>query len=213
MTKLLDELYIIGAGGHGKVAIRAVQACGMRAVAVFDDDPAKRNSVLYGVPIVGPPEAIRLRRPLPTLLAIGDNACRLALVAELNLPWASVVHPAAYVDACAKIGAGVLILPGAVVHVDAVIGDHAIVNCNATIEHDCQIGPGTHVSCGACLTGGVQVGRGVLIGAGAVVLPGVCVGDFARIGSGAVVTRDVPSAATVVGVPARNLTYSSDRAA
>lgn len=208
-----EQIYIIGAGGHGKVAVRAAQAAGKRVLAIFDDDPSKWNSDLYGTPVVGPLNAIRRRSPLPTLLAIGDNTRRLELVEELNLTWATVLHPAAYVDNYSKIGAGVLILPGAVVHADAVVGDHTIVNSNATIEHDCRISPGAHISCQACLTGGVHVGRGVLIGAGATVLPEVHVGEFARVGAGAVVTRDVPSAVTVVGVPARILTYSTTGAA
>lgn len=213
MTEQPKEIFVIGAGGHGKVAVRAAQTAGNRVVAIFDDDPCRWNTVLYGVPVVGPLDAIRRRNPLPTLLAIGDNTRRLALVENLNLPWTSVVHPAAYVDDYAQIGAGVLVLPGAVVHTDALIGDHTIVNSNATIEHDCRIGPGSHISCRACLTGGVQVGRGVLIGAGAVVLPGMHVGDFARVGAGAVVTRHVASATTVAGVPARIVSPSKRRAA
>ncbi|ACL25249.1 serine O-acetyltransferase [Chloroflexus aggregans] len=47
------------------------------------------------------------------------------------------------------------------------------------------------------------IGDEVFIGAGARVLGGITVGDRARIGANAVVTRDVPSGATVVGIPAR----------
>jgi sugar O-acyltransferase (sialic acid O-acetyltransferase NeuD family) len=213
MNKPLEQIYIVGAGGHGKVAVRAAQAAGKQVVAIFDDNPAKWNSVISGVTVVGPVEAICQRESLPTLLAIGDNALRLLLAEKLPLSWASVIHPAAYVDESARIGSGVLILPGAVVHVDAIVGDHTIVNSNATIEHDCRIGEGAHVSCRACLTGGVQVGRGALIGAGAVVLPGIQVHDFARVGAGAVVTRHVESATTVVGVPAKVLMPRHQQAA
>jgi len=43
----------------------------------------------------------------------------------------------------------------------------------------------------------------VVIGAGAVVLGAITIGDGARIGAGSVVIHDVPSGATVVGVPGR----------
>ena len=52
-------------------------------------------------------------------------------------------------------------------------------------------------------TQGPTIGAYTRIGTGAKVLGGVTVGARAVIGAGAVVIRDVPEAATVVGVPAR----------
>jgi sugar O-acyltransferase (sialic acid O-acetyltransferase NeuD family) len=211
MTKLPDEIYVVGAGGHGKVAVRAAQLCEIHVVGVFDDDPTKVGRDVCGVPVMGYVRWLSLHRPLPTLIAIGDNARRLSLANELKMSWATLVHPAAMVDSYAQIGAGALILAGAVVQVDATIGDHAVVNDNATVEHDCYVGPGAHVSCNACLAGAARVGKGAMVGAGAVILPNVHVGDFATIGAGAVVTRDVPSYATAVGVPARILPFDPTR--
>lgn len=51
----------------------------------------------------------------------------------------------------------------------------------------------------------VHLGKKSFIGAGAIVLPGVSVGEGAIVAAGAVVSRDVPSGATVGGVPARVL--------
>ncbi len=48
-----------------------------------------------------------------------------------------------------------------------------------------------------------DIGDDVFIGAGARILGDICVGDGAKIGANAVVIRDVPSGATVVGVPAK----------
>jgi len=213
MSKLPEEIYIIGAGGHGKVAIRAAQACGHRVVAAFDDDPALVGQSVCGAPVVGGRALLHAYTPRPTLIAIGDNATRMELAERFDLPWLTLLHPAAFVDSTASIGWGVCVLAGAVVQVDAVIGDHTIVNDNATVEHDCIIGRGAHISCNACLTGEVKVGEGALIGAGAVILPRVEIGEFAIVGAGAVVTADVPARTTVVGNPARVLHSCSNRIA
>jgi acetyltransferase-like isoleucine patch superfamily enzyme len=50
-----------------------------------------------------------------------------------------------------------------------------------------------------------RVGRGASVGSGATILCGVTIGAEAMIGAGAVVTEDVPTGATVAGVPARAL--------
>ncbi|MBC8141846.1 MAG: serine O-acetyltransferase, partial [Armatimonadetes bacterium] len=47
------------------------------------------------------------------------------------------------------------------------------------------------------------IGNNVLIGMGAKVIGAITVGDGARIGANAVVTKDVPTDATVVGIPGK----------
>jgi serine O-acetyltransferase len=50
--------------------------------------------------------------------------------------------------------------------------------------------------------GAATIGDDVQIGAGAKIIGRVIVGDRARIGANAVVLHDVPSDATVAGIPA-----------
>ncbi len=206
MLKQPSRIHVIGAGGHAKVAIRAAQAAGIEVVAAYDDDIKKHGTTLCGVPVKGPLSSILEADTLPTLIAIGCNESRLGIAEQLTLPWATVVHPAAYVDASVVLGVGVLVLAQAVVQVDTVIGDHSIVNNSVTIEHDCCLGVGVHVSSNACMAGGARVGNAALVGAGATLLPGVTVGIACTIGAGAVVISDVPDSTTAVGVPARILT-------
>jgi len=200
-----EQIYIIGAGGHGKVAIRAAQLCGTEVVAVFDDASEKHGTTLLGAPVVGNVPSILQMRSLPTLIAIGDNHTRLRLASQFALDWVSVVHPKAIVDCYAEVGVGVLILAGAVIQTLATVCDHAIINDNATVEHDCRIARGAHVSCNSCLAGGAQLGEGSLIGMGASVLPGIQVGDGAIVGAGAVVTKNLDEHVTAFGVPAQVL--------
>ena len=199
------QIYIIGAGGHGKVAIRAAQLCGIEVVAAFDDASEKHGTTLLGVPVVGNISSILQLESLPTLIAIGDNRTRLRLASQFALDWVSVVHPDATVDCYAEIGVGVLILAGAVIQTHATVCDHAIINDNATVEHDCRIAKGAHASCNSCLAGGAQLGEGSLVGIGASVLPGILVGDGTVVGAGAVVTKNLGKHVTAFGIPAKVL--------
>jgi len=53
------------------------------------------------------------------------------------------------------------------------------------------------------LTDSVSIGHNVWIGAGVRILAGVTIGNNVVIGAGSVVTKDIPSNALAVGVPAQ----------
>ncbi|MBV8066869.1 MAG: serine O-acetyltransferase [Candidatus Eremiobacteraeota bacterium] len=99
------------------------------------------------------------------------------------------IHPAA------TIGKGVFIDHGSGV----VIGETAQVGDGCTIYQGVTLG-GTSLSHGKRHP---TLGRNVTIGVNSSVLGAIVLGDNARVGGGSVVVKDVPSNATVVGVPAR----------
>lgn len=198
----LDELWLLGCGGHAKSVVDTARSAGWQVAGLVGTSKDANVSHVLGIRVhIGedalPPEA-------PCIIAIGDSHIRKRLAAEITgVQWQTLVHPRAYVASYAALGAGTVVFAMGVVQPGSSIGIHTIINTGAIVEHDNRLADYVHVSTGAHLTGNVTVGAGTLIGAGAVVLPGVTIGAWCTVGAGAVVTRDVPDGHTVIGVPAR----------
>ncbi|MDI9369678.1 MAG: acetyltransferase [Synergistaceae bacterium] len=200
-------IYIVGAGGHGKVVLSAALALGLEVAGVLDDDTEKLGARVLGVPVIGTPEDVLSSMPHTSAApGIGDNRTRREVVlrlSPLSIEWIPLVHPAAFVHPSAQVGEGSVVFAGAVIQPDCRIGAHCIVNTGALIDHDCVIGDFCHVAPGCAIAGGVGLGEGAFLGIGAAIIPGVTVGAWATVGAGSTVIRDVPPGATVVGTPAR----------
>ena len=101
------------------------------------------------------------------------------------------IHPAA------QIGKRLFIDHGTGV----VIGATSIIGDDVTMYHGVTLG-GTGKDKGKRHP---TIGNNVIIGCGAKVLGPITVGDNAKIGANAVVVKPVPSFATAVGIPAKNI--------
>ncbi len=197
---------VLGGGGHAKVVTATLRAAGHQKIEIFDDDPALWGLSLLGISIRGPIEQVRESGIRHAVMAIGDNHARRRSqqrVEGADLEWTTVVHPAAHVEPTARLGRGTVVFAGAVVQPDTTLGRHVILNTGATVDHDSSVADFAHIGPGAHLGGSVTVGEGTLIGIGAAVLPGKKIGSWAVVGGGGAVIKDIPSDATVRGVPAR----------
>lgn len=198
--------FVIGGGGHGKVVVSLLQACGLAVDVVLDDAPSRWGETLLGIPVAGPTELFLGRDEPRAILAIGGNVRRLSLARRFSrVHWETVVHPRAWVHESVRIGPGTVVFAGAILQPGSEIGAHCIVNTGAVADHDCRIGDGVHLAPGTCLAGGVTLGKGVFFGVRSAAIPGVSVGDWTIVGAGGVVVRDLPERVVAVGVPARPL--------
>ena len=206
-----SALIVLGAGGHAAVVAEAIVLSGARLAGHLapaagtdahllgpwlGDDAGAADLVAQGFGLV------------PGMGFVdGQGAARrgawLAGLPQAGL--CSVIHPRAVLSPSARIGAGGFLAAGAVLGSRSTAGPGLILNSGSIVDHDCHLGANCHVATGARVAGGVEIGDDVLIGAGATIRQGLRIGKGAVVGAGAVVLRDVAPAATVVGIPARQI--------
>lgn len=194
---------IMGAGGHAISVADVIESAGGTVVVMVDDRLAgQQDGVITEAEYEASPELTSL----PAFVGIGINPIRWrvfdALPEDRHAP--SLVAPTATVSTD-QIGDGSMVHHHAHVGPGATVGRASVVNTAAIVEHGCVVGDGVHLAPGSILLGDVTVGDHVFIGAGARVLPGIAIADGAVVGAGAVVTQYVRAGATVVGVPAREI--------
>jgi FlaA1/EpsC-like NDP-sugar epimerase len=99
-----EPLLIVGAGAAGSQIVRELQAnpqLGLRAVALIDDDPAKRGLLLHGVPVLGGRDQLAA--------AVHSYGVSRAVIA---VPSADGTQMRALHDACRAVGLQVQSVPG-----------------------------------------------------------------------------------------------------
>jgi sugar O-acyltransferase (sialic acid O-acetyltransferase NeuD family) len=202
----MNEIVIVGAGGHGREVLDIVEAHPDWEFRGFIADPAPDPELLErrGAPYLG--GLAEIPRDVAYTIGIGDGGVRRRIAGELDslgMKAAVLVHPAATQGADNDLGAGVQVATGGRITTNVRLGQHVHVNVNAVVSHDCRVGDFSTLSPGVCLNGAVTLGDGVFMGTGSIAIPGVTIGADATVGAGAVVADDVPPGTTAVGVPAR----------
>lgn len=195
MKRDKTRMFVLGAGGHAKVVVEALNSSGVRPYACLDKDGERSLGGLS-------PRSVALAN------GVGDGPTRRRIFEAFRAKgfrFPVVAAASSIIARSASLGEGAQVLTRAVVHPAALIGENAVINTAAIVEHDCVVGDHAFVGPGAVLCGEVVIGMGAFIGAGAVILPGVRVGADAVVGAGAVATRDVAAGVKVCGVPARRM--------
>lgn len=210
----MQKLIIIGAGGHGKEVAWSVAEINAREprfeLLGFCDDGLAPGTVVLGLPVLGPVEAVAAVRgsEIGYICAVGKNKVRPRLVERAAAAgWrpVSVVNPSAVVSPDAEIGPGTFLAPGTYVGPHASVGAHCIVNFHASIGHDAVMGEHVQVCPGARVSGNVRLGTGVFLGSNAAVSPGVTMGDWSKLSACSFAAVPVPPGVTALGIPARIL--------
>lgn len=122
-------------------------------------------------------------------------------------------------DGC-NIGQNVVISPEVVLGKNCKVQNNVSVYTGVTCADDVFLGPSCVFTNVVNPRSAVSrkdsyrrtvVGKGASIGANATIVCGHDIGEYAFIGAGAVITKDVPAYALVVGNPARQIGWMSER--
>ena len=197
----MDEIILIGAGGHANSCIDVIELEGKYKVAGLVDKNKSNHLGSLGYAIIGTDDDLEaLRKKFQyAIITVGqiklpEIRVRLYdILARLDYSLPSIISPKAYVSKYAQINEGTIVMHGSIVNSNAKIGRNCIINNKALIEHDAIIGDHCHISTGAIINGKVTIGNKNFIGSGVVTKESVSIGSNCVIGAGVIIKTDINS--------------------
>jgi UDP-perosamine 4-acetyltransferase len=212
------NILIIGAGGHAKVLLDALQTQpNVTVIGILEINPAYVGKEIFGVKVLVeehinqyPPQQVKLVNGLGSISIPKQRQLIFNKFKSLGYEFFSVQHANAGIAQEVVLSEGVQVMAGSVIQTGCRIGRNVIVNTRTAIDHDCQISDHVHLAPGVTLCGDVVIGETSHIGAGAIITQGIKIGKQCLVGAGAVVIRDVPSDSQVMGVPATKIKIKED---
>ena len=195
----MDEIILIGAGGHARSCIEVIELTGFYKIAgLVEKDDANVNENL-GYPIIGTDDDLQDLRnkyefALITVGQIKSAITRIRLfriLSNLDYKLPVIMSPRSHVSKHSKIGPGTIIMHDVIVNANARIGKNCIINNKVLIEHDSAVGDHCHIATGAIVNGEVTISNESFIGSGVITKQSVSIGNRCVIGAGAVIKTDV----------------------
>jgi sugar O-acyltransferase (sialic acid O-acetyltransferase NeuD family) len=119
------------------------------------------------------------------------------------IPFGRLVHPAAYVDPSATVGEGTVLLPGCVIDAGVTLGENIFMNVGVKVAHHTAMAGHSFIAPGVTVAGKASVGARCFLGVGSTISDHVTIADDTVIGAGALVLKNIDTAGTYIGVPAR----------
>ncbi len=191
----MEEIILIGGGGHCKSVIDVIEQEGQFAIVGIVDKPEFIGTNVLDYPVIGSDSdlenlAKKYNYALVTVGQIRSPEVRIKLFdiakkAGFSLP--RIISPRAYVSNHTCIGNGTVVMHDAFVNAGTSIGDNCIINSKALIEHDCKVSNHCHISTNAVINGGVTIEEGCFIGSGAVTNNSITVEKNSFIKAGSIV--------------------------
>lgn len=206
------KLAIIGSGHLGLQVVHHAIQTRQFSIAGFYDDFQQVGTMVSGVPVLGNianvSQAYSDGLFDTVIMAIGYNHLKFKQTVfhslkDKNIPFATIIHPDAYIDPTAKIGAGSIIYPGCTIDMNVEVGENSLINCGCTIAHDSKIGESCFLSPEVKIAGFTHVSSLVILGIGSVIVDNIFITANTRVGAGSLVTKPITESGIYYGSPAK----------
>ncbi|WP_256003183.1 acetyltransferase [Pedobacter deserti] len=209
----MEDLILIGGGGHCKSCIDVIEHTGLYRIVGILDRPEMVGMQVSGYPVIGTDDEISayISRDCSFLVTVGqiqsgeNRATIFNKLIENGAKIPSITSPKSHISRSARIGMGTIVMHNCFVNAESRIGNNCIINTASCIEHDAVIGDSVHISTSAVVNGNCDIGDGVFIGSNAVISHQRRVADHVIVGAGAVVIRDIERQGIYAGNPAREI--------
>ncbi|MDU1889054.1 MAG: acetyltransferase [Dysgonomonas sp.] len=203
----MNNLILVGGGGHCKSVIDAAESAGFKIIAILDKEKNIGKKIL-DYTITGTdddiPNYINKGNFIVTVGQIKNSLLRMNLydkILNFGGKLATIIASTAYVSKYAKIDEGTVVLHHALVNAEANVGKGCIINSFTNIEHESIIGDYSHISTGVMINGGCEIGHSVFIGSNSTLFQGISVVSNSTIGAGSLVNKDILEEGTYIGNP------------
>ncbi|SKB93811.1 acetyltransferase [Daejeonella lutea] len=206
------KLAVLGGGELGKLIAEHTSAIAVLEVVGFYDDYLS-TSYSDSLPILGKIDDalsdFQKGRFDLIIVGVGYNHfdVREALYNKFKdiIPFATIVHPSAYVDPSCIIGEGVFILPGVILDLGVIVEDNVLINTGTIVAHHSRICKNSFLAPGVSVAGLVEIGSSSFVGIGAIIKDSIKIGSQCIIGAGSLVLKDTKNQSIYYGVPARQI--------
>tara|TARA_B100000579_G_scaffold352723_1_gene307210 strand:+ start:30880 stop:31521 length:642 start_codon:yes stop_codon:yes gene_type:complete len=211
MIKDMNNLLILGAGGHGMVVAELALLSGLyRNIAFLDDHIKNRSTTQLGQKIIGEFNSFndnKLKLEYQeAIVAIGDSGMRVLKTKELIKEGFKVPilkHPTSSISPNSSIERGCVFMANSSIQAGCEIGLSCIINTSASFDHFGVMEEGVHLCPGVHVAGNVHIGQNTWIGIGSSVIQNIKIGDLVTVGAGSVVINDLENNNTYFGIPAK----------
>ena len=195
----MNDIILIGAGGHARACIEVIESGGQYKIAGLVEKDERIDEKKIGYPIIGVDEDLETLRQkytyaLVTVGQIKSPKTRIKIyktLKKLEYQLPVVISSSAYLSKYTEIYEGTIIMHGVLLNAGVEIGANCIINNMALVEHDVKIGNHCHIATGAILNGEIQVGEGTFIGSGVITKQSIKIGENCVVGAGCVIKKNL----------------------